>query len=284
MSDGNQTLKERFSDLSPAIRIGCVAGLVFILLLMFLIFKPASKSYKQPRANVDAPLVRADLLLPKPQDRTVEQMNGELIQQGRTIDSVKRSLERNNEEQRLVLSRLDEAMKTIQLGTGSGGVNEELVEQLRTLQDRMDQLESSNDLGSAGLPSPGIDEGMLLSEPAFPQVTEIEAPKIVIIGGDKSTANKAAAAPERVPYITANSMFEGQLLNGMDGPTDQSAKNTPVPAVIRIKSEAISPNLFNVPDIQECFVSVAGYGDMSDERVKMRTEILSCIVPSKTVV
>lgn len=283
MTEGKQTLKERFADLSPIVRIGAISGLVLFVLILFLVLKPASQSFRKPNAQVDTPLVKADLLLPKPKDRTVEQLNGELIQQGRSIQALKKNIERSGEEQRLILSRLDQALKQLQIGTGSGGVNEEFIEEVRNLQRRIDELEKNTNLDiglSSSTMSQQHDALDFDTEQAGNEV--VEPPKILVVGGSKSVQKKAVEHGERVPYITANAMFEGQLLNGMDAPTDQSAKQTPVPAVIRIKSEAILPNLFNVPDIQECFISVAGYGDMSDERAKMRTEMLSCVVASRT--
>lgn len=286
MAESKPSLKERFSELSPGIRIGVVLGTVFFLGLAVLVLKPASTDYKGQRANPNDPLVSANLLSPKVQDRSVEQLNGELTRQARELEKIRDSLDRNQNEQRLVLQRLDEATKTFSLGTGDGGVTQDLIEEMRILRDRVEKMDAQQDLGGAGIttnPLPTVDMSALPVPSETQAPTTLEPPKIVIVGGsDWAKKGNDTKPQERVPYMTASSMFEGQLLNGMDAPTDQSAKQNPVPAVVRVKSEAILPNLFNVPDVQECFVSVAGYGDLSDERAKMRTEMLSCVVPSKT--
>lgn len=278
---GNQTLVERFKNLSPAVRIGSVAGLVFFVVVMVLILKPSSGDRRANRVNVNTPLTKANMLTPRAQDRSVEQLSGEVTQQQRSIERIEKTLDRQSEDTRLLLGRLDEAMTQIKLGSGSGELNTELLENLRELQERVDSLEfnprATDAISTVSDLSPEYDyPSFQEQEPAV-----VEPPKIIVVGGNNNSGKTEIREREVVPYITANAMFEGQLLNGMDAPTDQSARDTPVPAVIRIKSEAILPNLFNVPNVQECFISVAGYGDMSDERAKMRTEILSCVVPSK---
>ena len=62
----------------------------------------------------------------------------------------------------------------------------------------------------------------------------------------------------------------------MDASTAINANKTPTPALLRIKTEAILPNLFSF-DVKECFVMVGGFGNLSTERVEMRTESMSCV-------
>jgi hypothetical protein len=71
--------------------------------------------------------------------------------------------------------------------------------------------------------------------------------------------------------------FGGVLLTGLDAPTAMSARRDPMPALLRIKHNTILPNEFDA-DQRECFVLVAGYGDLSAERAYLRTEELSCIL------
>lgn len=285
MANGKPSLKDRFGELSPGVRIGVVVGTIFVLGLAVLVLKPASTDYKGQRVNPNDPVVSANLLTPKAQDRSVEQLNGDLTRQAREIERLQRSFKRNEENQRLVLQRLDDAMKNIQLGTGDGGVTQDVIEELRILRERVEKAEAQQELGGGmgGAVSPSMNMSGLPVPSDLASAEPLNPPKIVVVGGASGSKKDGSGnQPERVPYMTASSMFEGQLLNGMDAPTDQSAKQNPVPAVVRVKSEAILPNLFNVPDVQECFVSVAGYGDLSDERAKMRTEMLSCVVPSKS--
>lgn len=81
---------------------------------------------------------------------------------------------------------------------------------------------------------------------------------------------------EEKVYIPAGSMFTGVLLNGLDAPTTSAAQKNPTPVVMRVKREAILPNYASI-DVRECFLLAAGYGQLSSERVIMRSETLSCV-------
>ena len=90
-------------------------------------------------------------------------------------------------------------------------------------------------------------------------------------GGDKGKAGSG-----RGMYLPAGAMIQGVLLNGMDAPSSAAAVKQPMPALIRIKHEAILPNYFRA-DVRECFVLMGGYAVLSSERVMGRTEKMSCV-------
>lgn len=77
-------------------------------------------------------------------------------------------------------------------------------------------------------------------------------------------------------YIPGGSLLTGSLLTGLDAPTGQGARRDPFPVVMRIQKEAILPNNFTA-DVRECFVILAGYGELSSERVMLRSEGISCV-------
>lgn len=77
-------------------------------------------------------------------------------------------------------------------------------------------------------------------------------------------------------YIPSGSILSGVLINGMDAPTAQGARQDPFPSTLRIQKEAILPNRFRA-DVRECFLILSGYGDLSSERAYLRSENLSCI-------
>lgn len=94
---------------------------------------------------------------------------------------------------------------------------------------------------------------------------------------ETTAVDEAEGSSERESYyIPAGSIISGVLINGMDAPTGQGARREPFPATVRVKGEAILPNRFRA-DIQECFITIAGYGDLSSERAYLRSETLSCI-------
>ena len=77
-------------------------------------------------------------------------------------------------------------------------------------------------------------------------------------------------------YLPAGAIISGVLLTGVDVPTGQIAQSDPLPALMRVKHEAILPNRYR-SDVKECFIIVAAQGDLSSERALMRSESLTCI-------
>lgn len=84
-------------------------------------------------------------------------------------------------------------------------------------------------------------------------------------------------------YLPSGSILSGVLLNGMDAATGRNARNEPFPVLIRIQKEAILPNEFTA-DVKECFVTLAGYGELSSERAYLRGETLSCVTNDGDVI
>ena len=72
------------------------------------------------------------------------------------------------------------------------------------------------------------------------------------------------------------SFMAATLLSGLDAPTSESAKGSPVPALLRIKDLAVLPNSVKA-DLKGCFVIAEGLGNLSDERAHMRLVSLSCL-------
>jgi len=62
----------------------------------------------------------------------------------------------------------------------------------------------------------------------------------------------------------------------LDAPTSAVAQKNPMPVVVRVKREAVLPNYASI-DVRECFLMVAGWGQLASERAMMRSEALSCV-------
>lgn len=282
-------LKERWTKANPAVRFITIAVIALIVLVTFLVLKPASGNLKQKKVDVNQQPAKADLLLPKPQDRTVEQLSGEVTAVRNQTAKLESKLIESNENVRVLLGKLDALTKDQTLTSGIGDVRGELVEQMKELNNRLSAVERSTSEVSPpdAPPAPGARPAVNSPSTIAPRRTQPEqsapaAAKTIVIAGAKPPSTEAAPAskPEEIPYLTGTSMFEAVMLNGMDAPTDQSASQAPVPAVLRVKSLASLPNLLNVPEVTECRVSVAGFGELKDERAKMRTEMLACVIPS----
>lgn len=120
-------------------------------------------------------------------------------------------------------------------------------------------------------PLGGSDEGL-----ASPTAAPAQGPTIQVVGEVNKIVKPVVKKEKPAAYITSGSNFEAVLLNGMDASTAIGANRSPTPALLRIKSDAVMPNMFTF-NVRECFVLVGGFGNMSTERVEMRTETMSCV-------
>ncbi|WP_280818854.1 TraC family protein [Thiorhodococcus minor] len=91
-----------------------------------------------------------------------------------------------------------------------------------------------------------------------------------------ATTKPAGDPADTAIMIPAGSLLRGVLLSGMDAPTGRQARRDPYPALVRLKHTAILPNRFRA-DVRECFITVAGYGELSSERAFLRTEVITCV-------
>nr|WP_289707706.1 TraB/VirB10 family protein [Acinetobacter terrae] len=82
--------------------------------------------------------------------------------------------------------------------------------------------------------------------------------------------------------LPSGSMMQGVLINGMDA-TAGGGKNNAVPALVRVKKNAVLPNRYSQL-VKECFVIVSGVGNLATERAEMRAENLSCIFKDGQIV
>ena len=97
----------------------------------------------------------------------------------------------------------------------------------------------------------------------------------VRVFGAQSVGAPGIENPHTV-YLPAGAIISGVLLTGVDVPTGTLARSDPMPALMRVKHDAILPNRYR-SDVRECFIIVAAQGDLSSERALMRSESLSCI-------
>jgi len=74
----------------------------------------------------------------------------------------------------------------------------------------------------------------------------------------------------------AVSFTPARLLNGLDAATGGSAQQNPQPVLMTVTDMTQMPNRYR-EDFRECFITAAGYGDISSERAYLRLEKLSCI-------
>jgi len=103
-----------------------------------------------------------------------------------------------------------------------------------------------------------------------------KALQIRLVAAEQTAEEGDEALPEDAVLIPAGSILRGVLLSGMDAPTGRQSRRDPYPALARIKHDAILPNRFRA-DVRECFLVLAGYGDLGSERAYLRTEAITCV-------
>lgn len=112
----------------------------------------------------------------------------------------------------------------------------------------------------------------ILSEIKFDDVSK------ALTVAEEATIKKVAEDKKKKSemLIPMGSIITGRLINGLDAPTSQGARKDPFPVVLRVKKEVLLPNYYTA-DLNECHIILSGYGDLSTERVMLRTEGISCV-------
>lgn len=92
----------------------------------------------------------------------------------------------------------------------------------------------------------------------------------------KNDRKRTSKESEGAYTLTMGSIISGTALNGVAAPTGVNSANEPIPVLMRVKKEAVMPNHFTL-DIRECHMLGSAKGSLSDERVYIRAEAISCI-------
>ena len=286
MSDGGQ-FKAWWAGLSPgkrnvlgvAVLFGTLAGAGWLI----------SPKESTTTAGSKSDLNSTNLVLPNRKNVTQEGLAAGLEATGNRVKSLEHDLGDTKVQNAALLKKLEGG------APGQEGLNPEVVREVAELRRDLEAMKS----GKAGLPAPGLPAPSLDAPlpPPLPassarsphfdapmpvtSVAEVPKPRLRVVGAttpDKP-AQTAGVSSSPMPYLPAGAMFEGVLLNGMDTPTSSVTQKQPVPALVRIKSESILPNLMSMgdADIRECFLVIGGHGVLATERAQLRTETLSCV-------
>lgn len=84
-------------------------------------------------------------------------------------------------------------------------------------------------------------------------------------------------------YLPAGTILTGVTLNGLQAGTGPQAKSNPQIVDIRVKKRAILPNGIRA-NLGNCMAIASGYGSISNHRVYMRTNMLSCVARGGNVI
>lgn len=92
--------------------------------------------------------------------------------------------------------------------------------------------------------------------------------------GKKEAPTTKKTQPKNL--LSSGTIMKVRLLSGLDAPTLAKAKKAPLPLLMQVSNLGILPNRYKY-DVEQCFILGEGYGDLSSERVYVRTTTLSCI-------
>lgn len=76
-------------------------------------------------------------------------------------------------------------------------------------------------------------------------------------------------------FIPVGSFAKAVLLTGVDAPASVSSSDNPVPMLLKVIDDAIMPRGFR-GQVDTCHVTASAYGDISEERARVRLDKISC--------
>lgn len=271
-------LKDFWAKSSPKKRNMVLASGVVAAMALGAVVIDAGGSNGGPQRKVAAEPSRTQLMLPKTPDRSVEALAADGQATRDQVAKLMADLSRERQDKELLMKRLDEDKRNSE----PDGVTTDLLNEVVELKRRLESVEAGRPAAGAAGAMPSLNDPLPMpvlagaSSPE-PEVAAPAAPKLRVSGDAKPVAKKEKVeAAKPIAYLPVGSFLEATLLNGMDAPTSAVAQKNPVPAVLRVKSEALLPNMFS-HDIRECFILVSGFGVLASERAQLRTETLSCI-------
>lgn len=308
--------KQKWNEIDPSQRrIYMAASVVFILVVVVLYMgskkEEALKTEREESVSVKDEIKTDKLVAPKVGELGVDGIVGLTQNEMERQRSEQEALVRNQEQiandyregNQVVgqtvsdlsrqLAAVSDQVKQMQMGTQSGGSNGINLPPLQGLD------------GNSGMyAQPPVDQNHKLPvEENLPTESTVTRPVEVqqqsdpfqIIRSGKDVSNMKSMNGYRDSTTTnaatqnlnaqaklylkrtlpSGSMMQGVLINGMDA-TAGRGKGGAVPALVRIKKNAVLPNRYNQL-VKECFVIVSGVGNLATERAEMRAENLSCV-------
>lgn len=299
-------LGDWYGSLDPAKRkkltlFGGVAGFVLVSAIMVTATSDNNSLsiLKQPR-KVEYTLFNGK----KPRDVSIDAMSGRINKLTDDVNEIRQTFQRQEQQNKDILISINK--QTDEMNKRTDMLNQQTSDLFGKLESGKVPLPSIKDKGNT-IGEPSYQEPLpsmagLPANQAGNQNGAVNAPigpKIRVVtaageGAANTTAStnpngqgrkinefvnirKAAgngAAPDM--FLPAGSIVSGTLVTGLDAPTSNQTRDDPFPVLIRIKHQAVLPNLYKM-DIRECFLIGSGYGDLSSERAYIRSERISCV-------
>lgn len=297
------SLKEKWQELPSNARLGIMVGGIFVSVIALA---AVIQSTRGPTREIAGQPIGANkpanFRVPTARETGVDDLAAKLESIEKSTVGMDNRVKKMEADRQLLFRQLQEMRGT----QGSNGVTVDIVDEVQRLSRELERLKFSGGgavaqglvgpdglpvVGEGGKPLSADNPADAFSSAALPQPSVSAAPVFapppptlrVVGAATPKEEKKSKDDKERIAYLPMGSQFEGVLLNGMDVPTSNAKSKDPVPAVLRVKTDAILPNHFT-HDVRECFVIISGFGDLSSERAVMRTEGFSCIKDDGAVI
>lgn len=259
MNKLSSKLSGGWKKLSSKSKGSIVIAFVFIIITV-LVSLMSSKPQMVTQKSVPQ---ASSLAMPGPGNASPEGLAADNMANSDQIKKLQDETARQRERAEALEKQLAESK--LDVGAGVNNATTDLAKEVQALRDSVDQMKNSaNSNGSSGGSNATVDMA--------------PRKKMRLVGdpfdNQSATADRASDTSNE-PFLPPGTNFEAIMLNGMDAPTSAVAEKNPEPSTLRVKTDAILPNLLRY-NVRECFVVIAGYGVLSSERVKARTETISC--------
>ncbi|AUB85188.1 TraB/VirB10 family protein [Candidatus Thiodictyon syntrophicum] len=299
-------LKTQWASLSPGVQRVVAWGAGASVLLVLAALAVQSAGPPTPKGSAQEKLVRNLLTDTDPRSLGIKGLAARLERMEHHVDDVKKALAKPPdkpdvppvdpavvEAQRVEMAQLKDQLESLrrQVETAKPVLPPVSLPAVRPPGRLAEPVIPPTSAPAAPVPTPPGERP--LNQMFSPPTTK--APSPAVPGAHASGAGRAldirvvSAPPPPAPppgrpaapapgelFIPAGSILTGVLLNGLDAPTGQGARQQPTPALVRIKHDALLPNRFRA-DVKECFVIVGGFGDLGSERAYLRAETLTCV-------
>lgn len=266
---------KKWREMTPAKRMIYAggSGAVLVVIAGVIFGSPATQTVK-----ADPGRTSSSFSMPINKDLSMEQLAA-------SVESIRKG----QDEDRIARERLEKILSAKSDGIKGDPLTSDALRELREIRIELDVVKAQKAIAAPDTLSlddqlPPDGSASFVQPVGTQQVIE-ESPKIRVIGGQtKQKDSKDVAIAENTKVLLpAGANFEGVLLNGMDAPTSGATRQNPVPALVRLDTDAILPNRHRY-DVRECFAIVSGFGVLSTERAQLQTVTLSCVKADGVVI
>lgn len=273
-----KSIKEKFDSLSPKTKKKLVVSVSSVLfIIVFILLYQAANVGKERSVNAEQQTVQTT-------DFTQNDKN----------TSIKVGLDKKVDTMMKRIDDLESGKAQREVPQSQQEVQAEIERPVLPNNDRpllfndLKDVPPPSEVKNAYPPQPQYSGNAQIGQPQAPtKPTERMISKIGFMNIGDSTGSKDEEQKEvrkkKQNWIPSNSIFKATLVTGVYAPTLAKGKQSPYPIVLRLKDLSFFPNDLR-KDLSGCFVGGEAYGNLSDERVNVRLNNLSCLSENNVTV